>query len=69
MLTEEEAGIINNIAFFGFISGIVLMFYTLFLYPFLTLKLIIKRGSAATFVLYLMVFAALYFIMPPLRIF
>ncbi|MCD6247166.1 MAG: hypothetical protein J7J87_01900 [Candidatus Diapherotrites archaeon] len=69
MLTEEEAGIINNITFFGFISGIVLMFYTSFLYPFLTLKLIIKRGPAATFVLYLIVFAALYFIVPPLRIF
>lgn len=69
MFTEEEAGIITNIAFFGFLSGIILMFYTLFLYPFLTLKLIVKRGSAATFILYIIVFAALYFIMPPLRIF
>ena len=69
MLTEEEVGIVNNVAFFGFISGIILMFYTLFLYPFLTLKLIIKRGSATTFVLYIIVFAALYFIMPPLRVF
>ncbi len=70
MLTKEEVATINNISAFGFISGTILLFYMLFLYPFITLKLLVKKGSAAVFILYIIAgTVTLYTISAPFKLF